>query len=58
MLKRTNVYLDLDGLKALKKIGKAKGGLKPAQLIRMAIHEFIKRETETDRAEKSLGRKR
>jgi hypothetical protein len=51
MLKRTNVYLDMDGLKALKKIGKEKGGLKPAQLIRMAIHEFIKRETNKEKSQ-------
>ena len=45
------MYLDADNLKVLKKIGKEKGGLKPAQLIRMAIHEFVKRETSKERSQ-------
>ena len=44
MLKRTNVYLDTNSLKVLKKIGEKKGGLKPAQMIRIAIRELIDRE--------------
>jgi hypothetical protein len=44
MLKRTNVYLDEQSLKSLAKIGKVKGDLKVAQLIRLAIAEFIQRE--------------
>ena len=44
MLKRTNVYLDMNSLKVLKKIGEKKGGLRPAQMIRIAIQEFIERE--------------
>jgi hypothetical protein len=50
MLRRTNIFLDAGSLKVLKKIGKDKGGLKIAQLIRMAIHEFIKRETTKEKS--------
>ena len=45
MLKRTNVFLDSQSLKALAKIGKDKGGLKTAQMVRIAIAEYIKRES-------------
>ena len=41
MLKRTNVYLDPKVLKALEAIGRP-AGLKTAQVIRMALAEFIK----------------
>ena len=44
-LKRTNVFLDTDSLKALRGIGKRRGGLKVSQLIRVAISEYIQRET-------------
>ena len=43
-LKRYNVFLDSQSLKALSKIGELKG-LKIAQIIRVAIAEFIERET-------------
>jgi hypothetical protein len=42
MLKRTNVYLDTKVLKDLEAIGKTLGGLKVAQVIRMALSEFVK----------------
>lgn len=44
MMKRTNIYLDPAQLKILAKIGASKGGLKVAQVIRMAISQFIKKE--------------
>jgi hypothetical protein len=40
-VKRYNVFLEPASIKALAKIGTAKGGLKVAQVIRMAIQEFI-----------------
>ena len=51
MMKRTNIYLDPAQLKILKKIGARIGpkvgapkGLKVAQVIRMAISQFIEKE--------------
>lgn len=44
-MKRTSVWLEEASIKRLERIGKAKGGLKVAQLIRMAIQEFIFKET-------------
>jgi hypothetical protein len=41
MLKRTCVYLDTESLKALKAIGRNKGPLKLAQMIRLAIADYI-----------------
>jgi antitoxin component of RelBE/YafQ-DinJ toxin-antitoxin module len=41
MLKRTNVFLDTKTLKELEAIGKGLG-LKTAQVIRMALAEFVK----------------
>jgi hypothetical protein len=41
MLKRTNVFLDTKILKELEAIGKPIG-LKVAQVIRMALAEFVK----------------
>jgi metal-responsive CopG/Arc/MetJ family transcriptional regulator len=43
-MKRTSIFLDEKNLKRLKRIGKAKGGLKVAQVIRIAIQEYIDRE--------------
>ena len=43
-LKRYNVFLDAQSLKALASIGERKG-LKIAQIIRVALSEFISRET-------------
>jgi hypothetical protein len=42
MLRRTNVYLDTKALKELEAIGRREG-LKTAQVIRVALAEFIKR---------------
>jgi hypothetical protein len=44
MLKRTCVYLQREDLKTLEEIGKHKGGLKLAQMIRLAIGEYIVKE--------------
>jgi antitoxin component of RelBE/YafQ-DinJ toxin-antitoxin module len=41
MLKRSNVFLDTKILKELEAIGKSLG-LKTAQVIRMALAEFVK----------------
>jgi hypothetical protein len=41
MLKRTNVYLDTKTLKQLEALGRTQG-LKTAQVIRMALAEYIK----------------
>ena len=41
MLKRTNVYLDPKTLKQLEAIGRP-AGLKIAQVIRMALAEYIR----------------
>jgi hypothetical protein len=42
-LKRYNVFLDPRSIKILSTIGERKG-LKPAQIIRVAISEYIARE--------------
>jgi len=42
MLKRYNVFLDTKILKELEAIGKTMGGLKVAQIIRLALAEFVK----------------
>lgn len=44
MLKRHSVWIDTEELKRLERIGKEKGDLKVAQMIRVAIHDYIKRE--------------
>jgi hypothetical protein len=44
MLKRVSIFLDTDHGKKLAAIGKRKG-LKVSQLIRLAISEFIARES-------------
>jgi metal-responsive CopG/Arc/MetJ family transcriptional regulator len=43
-MRRFSVFLDEAALVKLTKIGFAKGGLKPSQLIRLAISDFIDRE--------------
>jgi hypothetical protein len=48
MLRRTCVYLEARDLKALQKIGKKKGGLKVAQMIRLALSEYVQREERDD----------
>ena len=50
-LRRTNVYLQPEDLEELEEIGKRKGGLKLAQMIRLAISEYIARERGTEREE-------
>jgi hypothetical protein len=44
MLRRTNVFLQSDHIERLAVIGKSRG-LKTAQLIRIAIAEYLRRET-------------
>jgi hypothetical protein len=43
-MKRSSLYLDPKDMRKLEAIGKKKGGLKSAQLVRLAIAEFIERE--------------
>ncbi len=45
MLKRYNIFLDTKTLKGLRTIGKSMG-LKLAQVIRMALAEFVQRRKE------------
>jgi hypothetical protein len=45
-LRRTSIWLEEKNLRLLEAIGKKKGGLKPAQLIRMAIQKFINKESQ------------
>ena len=47
MLKRTSIYLDTESLRALERIGKHKGNLKAAQMVRIAVAEYIAREGKT-----------
>jgi len=49
MLKRHTVWMDTEQLKRLERIGKNKGGLKVAQLIRVAVHEYIQRESKENK---------
>ena len=49
MLKRTSIWLDKKSLGRLERIGKRKGGLKVAQLIRIAIQEYIHKEEQEKR---------
>ena len=42
-LKRTSIWLDAGNLKALELMSRRSGGLKPAQLVRIAIQEFIRK---------------
>jgi hypothetical protein len=46
MLRRYTAWLDTENLRALKKIGRSHGGLKVAQMIRLAIAEYIASESE------------
>jgi hypothetical protein len=43
MLKKHTLFLETKAIEALKKLGKEKG-LKPSQLIRLAISEYLQRE--------------
>jgi hypothetical protein len=45
MLRRYTAWLDTDNLRALEKIGRSHGGLKIAQMIRLAIAEYIASES-------------
>jgi hypothetical protein len=47
MLRKLNIWVDEQNQRRLEVIGKKKGGLKPAQLVRVAIQEYIDRESET-----------
>jgi hypothetical protein len=42
-LKRTSVWLDEKNYRVLEALGKKMGGLKPAQLIRIAVQEYVDR---------------
>lgn len=44
MLKRYNVWLDPKTLKELQRIGQQRGNLKTAQVIRIALADFVRRE--------------
>ena len=48
VLKRTCVYKDARDLKTLEHLGKKKGGLKLAQMIRVAIADYLTREQQVD----------
>ena len=50
MLRRYTAWLDTQSLRALKEIGQSHGGLKTAQMIRLAIAEYIASESERIRA--------
>jgi hypothetical protein len=50
MLRRYTAWLDTDNLRALEKIGRSHGGLKVAQMIRLAIAEYIASESERVKA--------
>lgn len=44
MLKRYNVWLDPKTLQELRRIGLQRGNLKLAQVIRIALADFVRRE--------------
>jgi hypothetical protein len=50
MLRRYTAWLDTENLRALKRIGRSHGGLKIAQMIRLAIAEYIASESERIKA--------
>ena len=50
MLRRYTAWLDTEDLGALKKIGQSHGGLNIAQMIRLAIAEYIASESERIKA--------
>jgi hypothetical protein len=50
MLKRVCVYLDKDTLEPLQKIG-LKKGLKLAQMIRLAISDYVERSKEREQSD-------
>jgi hypothetical protein len=50
VLRRYTAWLDTQNLQALKEIGRSHGGLKIAQMIRLAIAEYIASESERIRA--------
>jgi hypothetical protein len=50
MLRRYIAWLDTENLRALEKIGRSHGGLKIAQMIRLAIAEYIANESERIKA--------
>jgi hypothetical protein len=50
MLRRYTAWLDIDNLRTLEKIGRSRGGLKIAQMIRLAIAEYVASESERIKA--------
>jgi hypothetical protein len=50
MLKRYTAWLDTENLRALEKIGRSRGGLKIAQMIRLAIAEYVANESKRIKA--------
>ena len=44
MMRRTNIYLNPDHMKQLAALGKSRG-LKPAHMTRIAIEEYLRRES-------------
>lgn len=49
MMRMISLWMDEKQLKALKALGKEKGGLKVSQLIRLAVAEWVKKETKKGR---------
>jgi hypothetical protein len=45
-LKRTSVWMDEKNYRVLEALGKKMGGLKPAQMIRIAVQEYVDRKSE------------
>ena len=45
-LKRTTMWLDETHLRFLEALGKKMGGLKPAQMIRIAVQEYVDKKAE------------
>jgi metal-responsive CopG/Arc/MetJ family transcriptional regulator len=43
MLERTSIWLDKGNMKALEAIARKSGGLKPSQLVRIAVNEFVRK---------------
>ncbi len=42
MLRRTTIFLPDEEMKQLRALGKSQG-LKPAQMVRLAIHDYLRR---------------
>jgi len=48
-MKRTSFWIDEEQMKSLKRIAKNKGSLQISQIIRMALQEYIRRESKWDK---------